>query len=194
MADSKPNMDRFAKMKETCAGKPHGTRPRYISGCKCIPCRAANSRYQTQRAVAIKRGEWNGIVDARPARLPLKLLSRQGIGRDSVAAACDIRATTIDLIRKGLKRRVRARTLDRILAVDEAARAGGSLVSAQATKLLIDELVDDGYSRKQLAEWMGYETPALQFPSPMITAQRAADFQRLYTRIRAGLVSRNADS
>ena len=53
---------------ELAAGKPHGTRIRYVGGCRCLPCRAANSRYESERQAARKLGDWNGLVDA--AALP----------------------------------------------------------------------------------------------------------------------------
>jgi len=40
----------------------------------------ANSRYETERAVARKNGDWNGIVDARAARRHISKLSKAGIG------------------------------------------------------------------------------------------------------------------
>lgn len=188
--DRGARMTRFDAMRGVCLKKPHGTRQRYVGGCKCMPCRAANSRYETERALARKNGDWNGVVDASPARSHLRSLSKAGVGRDSIAAACDVPASTIDKIRKGEKPRIRNRTLSRILAVDERARAAHSTVPIGPTLRLIDELVSDGYTRAQIAVWMGYETPALQFRSQLITVQRAVDFERLYKRIRAGLVAR----
>ena len=58
----------LATMKQRCAEQPHGTRSRYVSGCKCVPCRAANSRYQSGRFYAIRDGDWNGFVNAATAR------------------------------------------------------------------------------------------------------------------------------
>jgi hypothetical protein len=49
---------RLAAVKATCAQKAHGTRARYVGGrCRCMLCRAANSRYQSGRAQAQANGE-----------------------------------------------------------------------------------------------------------------------------------------
>ena len=61
-------------LKQRGAERPHGTRLRYISGCKCVPCRAANSRYETGRLRARREGDWNGYVDAATSREWLILL------------------------------------------------------------------------------------------------------------------------
>lgn len=42
---------------ELAAGKPCGTRVRYYAGCRCKPCRKANSLYEAERAAAKARGE-----------------------------------------------------------------------------------------------------------------------------------------
>ena len=53
-----------ASIRVRFAAEPHGTRHRYLSGCKCVPCRAANSRYSTERAAAQRAGDWRGFVPA----------------------------------------------------------------------------------------------------------------------------------
>jgi hypothetical protein len=60
-------------------GKPHGTRIKYLGGCRCLLCRAANSRYECDRARLRRLGLANGIVDAAPARAHLFKLSNVGI-------------------------------------------------------------------------------------------------------------------
>jgi hypothetical protein len=42
--------------------KSHGTRIKYMAGCRCLICRAANSNYECARAKARKNGQWNGLV------------------------------------------------------------------------------------------------------------------------------------
>ena len=71
--------------KELASNRPHGDRLKYLGGCRCVPCRAANSRYETERAAARRRGEWNGLIDASPVRRHLIKLSRREIGRKTVA-------------------------------------------------------------------------------------------------------------
>lgn len=42
------------------ATKQHGTRIRYMGGCRCLPCRAANSRYECERQARRNLGLANG--------------------------------------------------------------------------------------------------------------------------------------
>ena len=41
---------------ERIAALPHGVRARYSIGCRCVPCRKANSEYESARARARKAG------------------------------------------------------------------------------------------------------------------------------------------
>lgn len=50
---------------ELAEQRSHGDRLKYLAGCRCVPCRAANSRYEVARAAARKAGDWNGLVPAR---------------------------------------------------------------------------------------------------------------------------------
>ena len=84
------NLDSLRSAADLSATKPHGTRLKYMGGCKCMLCRAANSRFETERAVARKNGDWNGIVDARAARRHILKLSKAGVGYKSVADAASV--------------------------------------------------------------------------------------------------------
>jgi hypothetical protein len=95
---------------ELAADRPHGHRLRYLAGCRCFHCRRANSDYERERAAARAAGDWNGIVDAAPARRHILALSRRGVGRRMVAAASDVGLSVIADIRTGRKMRIRART------------------------------------------------------------------------------------
>lgn len=52
----------FASIRVRFAEEPHGTRHRYLGGCRCLPCRAANSRYSCERAAAQRAGDCRGFV------------------------------------------------------------------------------------------------------------------------------------
>jgi hypothetical protein len=118
---------------ELAAGREHGDRIKYMAGCRCMLCRAANSRYETGRAAARKNGDWNGIVSAKPARRHILKLARKGVGRRAIAAACDVADSIIHEIKTGRRPRIRKRTETRILAVSEDARGDKSLVPAKHT-------------------------------------------------------------
>ena len=53
----------LAPIRVRFAEEPHRTRPRYLGGCRCVPCRAANSYYSSEPAVE-RAGDWRGFVPA----------------------------------------------------------------------------------------------------------------------------------
>lgn len=138
---------------ELAANRPHGERLRYVGGCRCEACRKANSAYENARQKARRAGEWNGIVPADKARAHIKALSRQGVGRKAVAAASDVGETAITEIR------------------------------ARRTWMLIDELVEEGYTYADLAQRMGYKTPRLQFGRERVTVRTAARVEHLHRKL-----------
>lgn len=155
-------------------------------------CRAANSRYEVERSRARQNGDYNGVVDAAPAREHLSELSKLGVGRHAVAAASDVPESSLYAIIKGEQTRISARNLRRILAVTTEARADRSIVPAGPTWRLIHQLLEGGYTRQQIARWLGStaKNPALQLRRDRITAANASKVERLYKRIQEGRVSR----
>lgn len=161
-------------------GIAHGRRARYITGCRCALCTAANRNYARKRDRAKREGDWNGLVDAAPARAHLLKLSRQGVGRRAVNAATDVALTVIQDIRSGKKTRIRARTEQLILGVTPAMVSDRALVKPGRTRKLIAELVDEGYSKAELARRLGYASQALQFKPHRMTARNVARVETLY--------------
>lgn len=169
---------------ELGARRPHGDRLRYMAGCRCVPCRAANSRYETGRSAARKAGDWNGLVSAKRARRHILKLSSLGVGRRAVAEAADVGATIIAAIRSGRKLKIRKRTEQKILSVTPTAVSGGALVPADRALRLINRLIEvEGFTKTEIARRLGYKTPALQIKPGWITASRAAAIERLYRRL-----------
>jgi hypothetical protein len=167
---------------------PHGTRVRYVTGCKCMLCRAANSRYETERAAARANGDWNGLVPAFMARKHLLKLSRCGIGRDSVAAASGVSVTVICEIKARKKQNIRMRTHRALLAVDRTALTAGTLVKAGPVWAQLNRLVREGFTQSELARRLGSsaKVPALQIRGDVVTAQTAMRVERLHAKIMAG--------
>lgn len=165
------------------AERPHGTRLRYLGGCRCVPCRAANSRYQTERSALRRAGEWNGIVDAAPAAANIFLLSRQGVGYKSVADAAGVSRSIVAKIRSGERKHIRAATARRILAVTADARADASTVPAGPTWRRVRLLLEEGYTKARLARELGAQTPALQLGRRRVLAITAVRVERLYRKL-----------
>lgn len=163
--------------------KPHGTRVRYIGGCRCVPCRAANSRYESERLRARRDGDWNGLVSARKARRHLIRLSRAGGGRNAVAAASDVSRSLIAKIRSGRQTTIRARTERRVLGLTKDAIADHALVDAATTWRRIERLLDEGFSKAELARRLGYRSQKLQFGPDQVCARSAVRVERFYRRL-----------
>jgi hypothetical protein len=152
------------------AVRPHGNRLRYMAGCKCFKCRRSNSDYERIRQAA-RLADWNGIVDAGPARAHLIRLSRAGIGRRTVSVVTDLSDSILHEIRKGRRPNIRARTERKILAVTKSSRADQSKVPALKAWKLIRQLLQEGFTKAALAKRLGYRTPALQLQHHRITAR-----------------------
>jgi hypothetical protein len=156
-----------------------------MGGCKCLLCRAANSRYETGRAVLRRRGLDNGLVPSDHAREHLLLLSEKGVGRRTVATLTGIRDRSIQLIRKGIKKQIRKNTERRILFMTSEHVRGSSLVNAASTWKLINHLLKEGFSKKLLAQGLGYRSPALQINKKFVTARNATKIKFFYDQIMA---------
>lgn len=168
---------------ELGAQRPHGERMRYMAGCRCDACRAANSRYESERIRARKSGDWNGIVPATAARAHILRLRRCNVGRRAIVAATDIAESIVHEIATGKRRRIRARTERLILAVNPAARSDRALVSAGRTWQRIRELLDEEYTEAFLAKRLGYATARLQFGRERVTARTAHRVDRLHREL-----------
>lgn len=177
------SLQSLAPVQELGARHPHGVRLRYMAGCRCLKCRMANSNYETERAKARKAGDWNGIVDATPARQHIRKLSRQGVGYKLVAEAADLPTSIVFGIRTGDRPRARARTVRKILEVNTACRGDKALISAAATWRRINALLEEGYTKAALAKMLGYARPALQIGRDRVTVRTAAKVRALYERV-----------
>ena len=169
-------------IKELGARRPHGTRLRYMSGCKCFKCRMANSTYEHERSKARAAGESDHIISAREVIAHIRELSRQGVGYKQVAAAASLARSTVAKLLNGKRSRIRAQAARRILAVTVIARADGVTVSAKGLWMRINRLLEEGYTKKYLAQRLGRGV-AIQFNKHRVTVRTDADVRRLYREL-----------
>ncbi len=160
----------------------HGTRARYVTGCRCSPCRAANSEYARYRA-KVRDEDWNGLVDAAPARRHLRKLSAAGVGYKSVGDACDVARSTLAEVLTGKKTQLRARTAKAILAVSAKAVADHALVDAAPLWRRIAELQCEGFTKAELARRLGFKREAIQFGKRRVLARTVQRVERFYQRV-----------
>lgn len=135
---------------------PHGTRARYSAGCHCLPCRAANARYETNRNRQRAYGR-TAYVNAAPIRAHLAALAERGMGVRAVAARSGVSRSAVSGIATGATVRVRPATATAILAVTAAFDdlADGALVPAVGTQRRLRALIAIGWSQAQLAYRLG---------------------------------------
>jgi len=162
--------------------KPHGTRLRYMTGCKCLICRAANSNYETMRDSRRRMGLWNGLVSAARARRHMLILSRAGVGRRTVGQIAHISDSVLFKIRSGQRKQIRALTEKAILNVSRYAIHGSSLVNAKKSWQKINWLLSEGFTRAAIARMMGAKSPALQLKRDRITAFNARKIEEIWKR------------
>jgi hypothetical protein len=142
---------------------PHGTRARYVAlKCRCDACRAANAAYYH---VVKARGRY---VSAASARRHLVALSALGVGYKSVAAASDVSKNLLREIMTEQRKRIREETARRIVAVDRQAAADHAIVDGRRTWRAIDEMLERGLTKMEIATRLGREVPALQMRERVI--------------------------
>jgi hypothetical protein len=158
----------------------HGRRARYVAGCRCDLCRAANRNYARKRLAAQRAGDWNGLVATDTTRAHLLSLSKRGVGKRAVSAASDVCMTVLQDIRTGKKTQIRARTERKILAVTSEMASDRALVKPGRTFRLIKKLREEGFSKAALARRLGYRNQALQFNRQRMTARNVHRVEALY--------------
>ncbi len=177
-------LDSLKSAKELAKNKPHGTRMKYLGGCRCLPCRGAYSQYETDRQREIKEtGRRTGVVSARRAREHLLELSKNGVGRRSVHHASGVADSILHEIKLGRRERIFAKTEHRILQVDESAKGAAGIIPAGPTWKLINELLEEGYTKSYLAKRLGRKVPALQIHKERVTVRIAVEIERLHHTI-----------
>lgn len=83
------------------------------------------------------------MISADAVREHLQSLSAAGVGYRSVADVCGISENTVLFLSSGRQSMVRASTAERILGVDQDARADKSLIPSGPIMALIKELTDN---------------------------------------------------
>lgn len=158
---------------------------KYKGGCRCVPCRAANSRYESERLEARKAGKSNPIIPADTARKHLLKLQRAGIGRRTIHDISGVAENIIAGVRNGTLPNLRRDTEDRILAVTVDAVPDSALVSARPTWKLLNALLGEGLTKRELSRRLGYKR-YFQINTKRITAKTAMRVEQFYNRLMLG--------
>lgn len=158
---------------------PHGTRARYVCGCRCDGCRRANREHANARARAIKAGDANPLVSATEAQAHLLFLSHMNVGRRAVRAVTGISRSTLVKIRNGKKTQIRRLTERKILRVTLDARLPSALVPGTSTWERIRRLRQAGFKKAHIALRLGKKGPSLHIRVNFVTAKTERDVKDL---------------
>ena len=116
------------------------------------------------------------------AREHLLQLRRKRIGLNAISATTDVSKTQLYNLRSGKQTQLRAMTERRILACTAAAaRSDGHRVPAGPTWKLIEQLLEEGYTKTRIANEMGLRS--IQLAKTTITARSAHRFAVVYRRL-----------
>lgn len=175
--------------------RPHGTHVRYVQGpdhnnwpgrgCRCDPCRQANTDYERQRAARVEPA----YITATPARRHVQWLSRQGVGLKTIADTAGVSHGTLSKLIYGDRtrgmppsRRIRPHTAERILAVTPSSAANGARTPAAPTWQIVDQLLARGWTKAAIAHAIGQTGTGLQLGRRHVTRRNANAIRALLDR------------
>ncbi len=163
---------------------PHGTRARYVAArCRCDDCRRANREYGRARAHARRRGDTNRLIAAAPAAAHIRALSASGVGKNAIAAACDVPTSTLWKILTGKRVVIREQTAAKILGVDAGALADGALVPAGPAWRMVREILKAGLTRSEISRRIGNNGKSLQIQKAKVRASTELRLRRLHAAV-----------
>jgi hypothetical protein len=160
--------------------RQHGDRSTYLRGCRCFACREANRLY----AIKQRTGA-TSLVRATRARHHLQNLARQGVGSQAAADAADVARFTIRRIRSGKSKKITRQSERRILALTKDAVADRGLIDRRSVDQMLLELIEAGFTPRQLALNFGYTNPVLQFNGQRVQARTKMKVEKFYNRVMA---------
>ena len=161
----------------------HGTRTDYRHGCRCTPCRAANAGYEAQRARA-KADGYNGWVRPDAARAKLEMFAGIGIGHRRAAHLAGVSFRTVQRIRTGRGRRIRADVERAILGIDKPSIARGVHVNGYETRHYVESLVREDFKKAWLAAKLGLRCGRLRI-GQLVTVKTALRMRQLHEHLTA---------
>lgn len=161
----------------------HGIRNTYLRGCRCRECKEAHAAYARGYRRMKRAGFPSVLVDAGRAREHMRWLTSKGVGREAVRISTDLPDQTLRRIRTGVKKRIDARSEEKILKVTPEMALDHALVPAGRTWVLIGRLLDEGYTVEAINKALGYKTTkAVPLSKNKVTVRNAERVKQLYRR------------
>lgn len=168
----------------------HGSHARYVlNKCRCDECRAANRRYENERKARLEPA----YVGADTARKHVRELMAAGVGLKRIQKVSGVPQGTLwklvyGVKGRGVSKRVRKSTQDKLLAVTPADVAPGAKVNAASSWTLLDEMIAAGVPKARIAEALGQQGPGLQLGRQQISARNARAIVEIHAAWRAGRI------
>lgn len=159
----------------------HGTRSRYVAGCRCEPCAAANRKYASLR----ERYGWADQVAARwvdpcHAYAHILWLRTQGVGLRMISDQSGVARSTLAQLAR--RERISADTQARILAVLPTP----SRVDGTGTRRRLQALIAIGHTGASLADRIGWSRTNiwnLILGDGLVSARTAAKVTSVYDQL-----------
>lgn len=147
---------------------PHGTRARYIAGCHCASCRAANTAYGRSYKQARAR---NGcrLVSTEPVRIHILALHADGVEYVAIARAAGCHIAVLTAIVSCGQQRMFPEVAARIMAVGSGAAAHNSRRPVSDAAEIVALLEARHVTRADMARVMRWRRGALQLRDHHVT-------------------------
>jgi hypothetical protein len=175
------------------SNKRHGHKMRYMAGCRCWRCRAANTAYEQQLNENRLRYGPNDLVTTDRVRQHLKFLQQFGMGHKTVAKHARVGKTVLAEILWYGKQQMRRRSETRVLAVQPTLDTlpRNRNVPASETVAKIRQLVRWGYPKALVnrdalgLDGFGLQIPSLEGKTSTVTVKTAVKIRDYFARIEA---------
>lgn len=170
--------------------RAHGSYVKYVQDrCRCDECTKANQAYERENRQRIDPP----YVLAGPAREHVRELMAAGVGLKQISKTSGVPHGTLSKLIYGDQargmapsKRIRPKTMSKLLAVTPAAIAGGAKVDAAPTWLLLEEMIAAGVPKSQIAEQIPGHGRTLQLSRNLVAARHARAVADLHRRWKAG--------
>lgn len=174
---------------------PHGNPNRYRhGGCRCTPCRDANTRHMTRYRMRVSSGSHQPDVDADPVRQHVQRLRDSGLGTARVAELAGVGHETVRALLAGRPsvglpptKKMRPATAAKILAVRYGQLPQEGWVPGVGTRRRLRALSAMGWPLTLLEDRLGVARTCVQrmtaASGARVSAARARAVAELYDEL-----------
>jgi hypothetical protein len=170
--------------------RAHGTRSRYVHGCRCRPCRDANTDYENRRSKLIVYGQWTPFRPAGITVQRVEWLRREGMGLHTIAELAGTHRSVLQKLLRGETCQVRIETQTAVMAIEPTLEnlRPSTLVDAAPTWRLVRGFLAVGFTKAEIGRWVTKDprTRSLQLHTEKVSARNAAAVADLHARWVAG--------